>query len=128
MSDDEYGTDIDLTEELQNVLLAVESQRPADDKAEAPPEQLSVSEVEVMDIEDIVQPSPFEEFKNGYLSVTDLVGTVWCEVQVSYCASRAVQTKRERERELTRSVRLVSPSLNQDNSTDVELMLNRLAV
>lgn len=42
---------------------------------------------EVMDIEDlpmvIESRSPFEMFrKKGFLSVSDLVGTVWCEVQV----------------------------------------------
>lgn len=41
-----------------------------------------------MDIEDLVLDpipalSPFEQFrKKGWLSVSDLVGTVWCEVQV----------------------------------------------
>ncbi len=42
-----------------------------------------------VDIEDLVLDespithSPFEQFrKKGWLSVSDLVGTVWCEVQV----------------------------------------------
>ena len=99
MSDDEYGTDIELTEELDNVLQAAESQVAipisndldldvgayvnVNVNVEHARSKSLTPEVDVMDIEDLVQPSPFEEFKNGYLSVTDLVGTVWCEVQVS---------------------------------------------
>ena len=92
MSDDEYGTDIELTEELDNVLQAAESQvaipisidLDLDLDAKHDRSKSQTPEIDVMDIEDLVQPSPFEEFKNGYLSVTDLVGTVWCEVQVSF--------------------------------------------
>ena len=97
MSDDEYGTDIELTEELDHALQAAESQLAIPitldsdvdlelemDKVKS---ESTTPEVDVMDIEDLVQPSPFEEFKNGYLSVTDLVGTVWCEVQVSTSAN-----------------------------------------
>lgn len=91
MSDDEYGTDIELTDELDNVLQAAESQfaipitldPELDEPANGGRPVARTPEIDVMDIEDLVQPSPFEEFKNGYLSVTDLVGTVWCEVQVS---------------------------------------------
>lgn len=79
MSDDGYGTDIEYTQELQDVLHAAESQPFIELSRDATPAPVRD---DVMDIEDLVQPSPFEEFKNGYLSVTDLVGTVWCEVQV----------------------------------------------
>lgn len=38
---------------------------------------------ELVDIEDTPVLSPFERFRqHGKLSVSDLVGTVWCEVQV----------------------------------------------
>lgn len=48
-------------------------------------ETLRNAETEVPDIEDAVQPqalAPFDEFRQrGFLSVSDLVATVWCEVQ-----------------------------------------------
>jgi exonuclease V len=73
MSEDEFGSDIEFTQELEDVLQAAETQPPAG--------PVSVS---MVDIEDLVRLSPMEEFrKKGYLSVSDLVGTVWCEVQVS---------------------------------------------
>jgi hypothetical protein len=86
LSGDEYGTDIEYDVELETLVQAVESQvgssvaaAPAVDAAPvAPPDQL-------MDIEDVAVTlaSPFERFrKKGWLSVSDLVGTVWCEVQV----------------------------------------------
>ncbi|RYF20435.1 MAG: hypothetical protein EOO77_08020 [Oxalobacteraceae bacterium] len=75
MSDDDYGSDIEFTQELEAVLSAVESQ-PQPQVAEQTVDQ-------AIDIEDLVRLSPMEEFrKKGYLSVSDLVGTVWCEVQV----------------------------------------------
>jgi exonuclease V len=44
---------------------------------------------QVLDMEDVtmelstIRLSPFEEFRRkGWLSVSDLVGTIWCEVQV----------------------------------------------
>lgn len=87
MSDDGYGTDIELTQELHDVLQAAESQAQivvtVDHEPDSNKSTIFTADTEMMDIEDLVQPSPFEEFKNGYLSVTDLVGTVWCEVQVS---------------------------------------------
>lgn len=44
-------------------------------------EQILQQAERVVDIEDVVPP--FEQFrKKGWLSVSDLVGTVWCEVQV----------------------------------------------
>jgi exonuclease V len=88
LSGDEYGTDIEYDVELETLVQAVESQvgrsvaAGRDEGAEAapaaPPDQL-------MDIEDaaVTLASPFERFrKKGWLSVSDLVGTVWCEVQV----------------------------------------------
>jgi exonuclease V len=60
MSDDEFS-DIEYNEELEQALQQAE---------------------QVVDIEDML--SPFKQFrKKGWLSVSDLVGTVWCEVQVS---------------------------------------------
>ncbi|KAL7419212.1 hypothetical protein Q5752_006049 [Cryptotrichosporon argae] len=39
----------------------------------------------IPDIEHAPAPSPFAQFrKKGFLSVSDLVGTVWCEVQYDY--------------------------------------------
>jgi len=76
MSEDEFGSDIEFTQELEDVLQAAETQSPT-----AP---VSVSLIDIEEIEDLVRLSPMEEFrKKGYLSVSDLVGTVWCEVQVS---------------------------------------------
>lgn len=64
-SDDEYGTDIEYDAALEETLRGVESGHP------------------LPDIEDVgPTPSPMELFrKRGVLSVSDLVGTVWCEVQ-----------------------------------------------
>jgi hypothetical protein len=76
MSEDEFGSDIEFTQELEDVLQAAETQPPAG--------PVSVSMIDIEEIEDLVRLSPMEEFrKKGYLSVSDLVGTVWCEVQVS---------------------------------------------
>lgn len=76
MSEDEFGSDIEFTQELEDVLQAAETQPVA-----APTAPM----VDIEEIEDLVRQSPMEEFrKKGYLSVSDLVGTVWCEVQVSY--------------------------------------------
>lgn len=83
MSGDEFdfGSDIEFTQELEDVLQAAEAQ-PAGTSADS----MAVSMVDVEDIEDLVRLSPMDEFrKKGYLSVSDLVGTVWCEVQVSLC-------------------------------------------
>ena len=57
---------------LEGVLTAVESQG-----------HVSLQDV-VTDIEDMIpRVSPFLEFrKKGWLSVSDLVGLLWCEVQV----------------------------------------------
>jgi exonuclease V len=73
MSDDDYGSDIEFTQELEDVLAEVEAR----------PLVLDPKPAQATDIEDLVRLSPMEEFrKKGYLSVSDLVGTVWCEVQV----------------------------------------------
>jgi exonuclease V len=75
-NDDEFGSDIQLDEELEGILANVESSQAVTDK-KAP-----------QDIEEVVpRLAPIHEFrKKGWLSVSDLVGTVWCEVQV--CTSR----------------------------------------
>jgi exonuclease V len=82
MSDDEFGSDIEFTQELEDVLQAAETQPTAG--------VIRASTVDVEEIEDLVRLSPMEEFrKKGYLSVSDLVGTVWCEVQVSLLICRS---------------------------------------
>jgi len=84
MSDDEFGSDIEFTQELEDVLTAAETQ----------PDNVHVSEPkpDIEEIEDLIRQSPMEEFrKKGYLSVSDLVGTVWCEVQVRSCDCRRVR-------------------------------------
>lgn len=88
--DDEFGEDIALDEDLETVLLAAESQvlttsagsTDVTNETEKPVAH-SASGGDV-DMEDLFPRSPFLEFrKKGWLSVSDLVGTVWCEVQVS---------------------------------------------
>lgn len=65
-SDDEYGDDLSYTDELEAVLQRVEA---------------GIGQ-SIPDIEDAPLLSPFEQFRRkGWLSVSDLVGTVWCEVQ-----------------------------------------------
>jgi hypothetical protein len=78
MSDNEFGSDIEFTQELEDVLSAAETQT---GHAEKVSESIPIPDIE--EIEDLIRQSPMEEFrKKGYLSVSDLVGTVWCEVQV----------------------------------------------
>jgi hypothetical protein len=66
-----------------------------------------------VDIEDLplgmmARPSPFEQFRRkGFLSVSDLVGTIWCEVQVSLLLP--FLSRYGRRRQADRTVRLVSP-------------------
>lgn len=69
-----FGSDIELDEELETILHQAESQVVTRNETTS----------NVKDIEDAVpRLSPFLEFrKKGWLSVSDLVGTVWCEVQV----------------------------------------------
>ena len=87
--EDLYGPDVPMSEELSSVLLTAESLDSQRDGRES-------SAVPDVDMEDLVTDvkalSPFERFrrKKGYLSVTDLVGTVWCEVQVGQAAQRAL--------------------------------------
>lgn len=71
--EDDYGSDIQLDDELEGILATVEASA---GRVVSPGPQ---------DIEEIVpRLSPIEEFrKKGWLSVSDLVGTIWCEVQVS---------------------------------------------
>ena len=91
--DEDFGSDIELDADLEAVLAEAEFQRPAPiENAEtsdtAASEHAGLAQ-DVMDIEDVAsQPmevlSPFQMFRGkGRLSVSDLVGTVWCEVQVS---------------------------------------------
>lgn len=73
MSDDDFGSEIEYDAALEETLQAVESGK-----------VVPASEPEpVTDIEDLgAGLSPFEQFrKRGSLSVTDLVVTLWCEVQ-----------------------------------------------
>lgn len=72
MSDDDFGSEFEYDAAFEQTLQAVES-------GEVPP----VSQSQVVDIEDLaVGLSPFDQFRKwGSLSVTDLVGTLWCEVQ-----------------------------------------------
>jgi exonuclease V len=85
LSGDEYGTDIEYDVELETLVQAVESQDGAAARAEGVNTTPAVAPDQFMDIEDVAVTlvSPFERFrKKGWLSVSDLVGTVWCEVQV----------------------------------------------
>jgi exonuclease V len=100
MSDDEFGSDIEFTQELEDVLSAAEI-RPVSDESKTGP----ATSIDIEEIEDLIRLSPMEEFrKKGYLSVSDLVGTVWCEVQVSF--------RLPAEEKADHSVRLVSISLS----------------
>lgn len=73
MSDDDFGSEIEYDAVLEETLQAVESGKAVSTSASKP----------ITDIEDLtVGLSPFQQFrKRGSLSVTDLVGTLWCEVQ-----------------------------------------------
>jgi exonuclease V len=100
--EDDYGEDIEYDDDLEAILQAAESQvglrssLPSssdtrlvrlDGKGEAVTALPTVLGSEPMDIEDTPAPllSPFERFRrHKYLSVSDLVGTVWCEVQVRF--------------------------------------------
>lgn len=90
LSDDDFGSDIALDDELELALKAAETQdRPVHPETAAdldPGRAASTAAVEIEDLvlaESPVTQSPFEQFrKKGWLSVSDLVGTVWCEVQV----------------------------------------------
>lgn len=72
LSDDDFGSEIAYDAALEETLQAVESGK-----------AVPVETKPITDIEDLaVGLSPFQEFrKRGTLSVTDLVGTLWCEVQ-----------------------------------------------
>lgn len=67
-SEDDYGSEIAYDESLEQALRTVEEK-----------------DAGVRDIEEAAAAlalSPFEEFRRrNWLSVSDLVGTVWCEVQ-----------------------------------------------
>lgn len=73
MSDDEFGSEFQYDAALEETLQAVEQNRP----------ETTAEPKDVPDIEDLgLGLSPFNEFRKwGSLSVTDLVGTLWCEVQ-----------------------------------------------
>jgi exonuclease V len=74
MEEDDYGSDIELDEELEGILVSVETEGVSHPRSDG----------NVEDIEDLVpRVSPFLEFRRkGWLSVSDLVGLLWCEVQV----------------------------------------------
>ncbi|ORX37445.1 exonuclease V [Kockovaella imperatae] len=99
LPEDDYGTDIELDEELERVLYRAESQvlqlpPPTLSDPFLVPPTLAVERDEEIDVADIVdledvtgslQSSPFELFRpKGRLSVSDLVGLVWCEMQYDY--------------------------------------------
>lgn len=69
-SDDDYGFDLDYDSALEETLRTVETQQ---------------QDSGIADIEEAAAAlalSPFDEFRRrNWLSVSDLVGTVWCEVQ-----------------------------------------------
>ena len=83
MGDEEYdfGSDIEIDDELEAILDQAESQAAPGHANTGTSEPTTEA-----DLEDIVpRLSPFLEFrKKGWLSVSDLVGTVWCEVQVGF--------------------------------------------
>lgn len=74
-NDDDYGSEVVYDSALEETLRTVE-------QGGGESRDASVSAAVVPDIEDVVGLSPMDEFrKRGFLSVSDLVGTVWCEVQ-----------------------------------------------
>jgi exonuclease V len=82
----DYGSDIDLDEELQGILQRAESGFVGSQNIQL---EQSVVVEGMIDMEDMdvimAEPklSPSQEFrKKGWLSVSDLVGGIWCEVQV----------------------------------------------
>ena len=82
LSEDDFGEDIAIDDDLESILLAAESQGRSSDLGNAARSEYT-RDLDV-DIEDLGMKSPFQQFrKKGWLSVSDLVGTVWCEVQVS---------------------------------------------
>ncbi|KAL1408861.1 hypothetical protein Q8F55_005675 [Vanrija albida] len=75
-SDGDYGSELAYDSDLEETLRTVEN------GGESRQASLSGG---IQDIEDAIGLSPMEEFrKRGFLSVSDLVGTVWCEVQYDY--------------------------------------------
>ncbi|KAK4689483.1 exonuclease V, partial [Tremellales sp. Uapishka_1] len=73
--DDDFDDVFEYDEDLEKAIQNIESQGVI---AETPA---------TLDIEDLpmIRLSPFAQFrKKGFLSVSDLVGTVWCEVQYDY--------------------------------------------
>jgi len=81
LDDDDYGTEIDYDEDLENVLQKVEANASAVVASPAS-SSTNVNKEAVADIEDAPVLSPIQQFrKRGFLSVSDLVATVWCEVQ-----------------------------------------------
>jgi exonuclease V len=83
-AEEDYGDEIEYTDEFEAILQAAESRPKASEPAqdECIPGVLPAGD-DLMDIEELPLASPFERFRRrGTLSVSDLVGTVWCEVQV----------------------------------------------
>ncbi|WVR06097.1 hypothetical protein IAU60_003125 [Kwoniella sp. DSM 27419] len=93
-----FGSDIAYDEDLERVLLAAESQAGSDWPSQslnaATPEsthQVPIAGPQMTDMEDVVRdgqadkPSLFAQFRRkGFLSVSDLVGPIWCETQYDY--------------------------------------------
>ena len=83
---EDFGEEMDFDDELASILRAAES--PSGAASAIPPGTHTGPDRAADsggDIEDLVSPTPFGQFRErkGWLSVSDLVGTVWCEVQVS---------------------------------------------
>jgi hypothetical protein len=75
--------EFEFNEEFEAILAAAESNGSPGPLPQSTAAQIKSTQQESMDIEDAPVLSPFERFRrHGYLSVSDLVGTVWCEVQV----------------------------------------------
>jgi len=80
---DEFGEEMNLDDDLESILRAAESQVITSYSMQEATNRRT-GNVDMDDVEDLVPISPFLEFRRkGWLSVSDLVGTVWCEVQVS---------------------------------------------
>ncbi len=89
MEVDEYDLDFDYNEEFEKAIQAVESTSQPQIVLTQVKQPADVTDIEDLGMEPAVetQLSPFSEFRRkGFLSVSDLVGTVWCEVQVGYLA------------------------------------------
>nr|XP_019049532.1 hypothetical protein I302_03321 [Kwoniella bestiolae CBS 10118]OCF28462.1 hypothetical protein I302_03321 [Kwoniella bestiolae CBS 10118] len=80
--DEEEYDDIPYDDELERTLRAAESQSQVHIPQDHPSDVCDIEDLP-LGIEEAI--SPFQQFrKKGYLSVSDLVGPVWCETQYDY--------------------------------------------